>query len=50
MKYRVFGETTITRTYIVEAESKEQAIEIAQEDGSDFVDENIDENWNVEEY
>lgn len=49
-KYTVVRETTITQTYIVEAESEEQAIEIAQEDESDFVDEEIDEDWNVEEY
>ena len=50
MKYRVFGETTITRIYVVEAGSEEEAIELAQDNQDDYDDEEMYENWNVEEY
>ncbi len=50
MKYRVFGKTTITYTYIVEAESEEEAIELVQDGHYGYDDKYIDENWNVEEY
>ena len=48
--YTVVSETIIARTYIVKAEPEEEAIGLAQVTPSDYDDEEICENWNVEEY
>jgi hypothetical protein len=47
--YEVQGVVTITRTFMVEAESEEQAIEIAQENPNDYDDEKVEEDWSAEE-
>lgn len=47
--YTVFGETTITRTYTVEANSEEEAIELAQENPNNYDGEDEFENWVAEE-
>jgi len=47
--YHVQGVVTITRTFTVEAESEEQAIEIAQENSNDYDDEEIEEDWSAEQ-
>lgn len=48
--YTVVSETIITRTYTIEAESEERAIEIVQDNPNDYDDEDLNENWNAIEY
>jgi hypothetical protein len=47
--YQVIAKTTITHTYTIEAESEEEVIERAQDNSCDYDDEEIDEEWFVEE-
>jgi len=43
--YTIEGVTTITRTYAIEAESEDEAIERAQDNPCDYDDEEINEEW-----
>jgi len=53
MKYEVTIKTTITRTYTIDADTEQDAVEKAFGNPDDFDDEDVDDNYevlNLEDY